>query len=236
MACSGDAGGAEIVAAAADRQHQDVVGDGALGRDQAALLVMGGAEENVPGLAVEPDQLADAVVEMVPVRLGEIVQGMVVQVHAAGGDLVEERLPQMGAGPVDQRDVGLAPPAQLVAQLRDQLQAAGAAAHDHDPRQGGSRRRDDGRHDGVGGGIQGADHRIPALERHLRRLHDGRRRGAGRHWNRFSASAQPCCSWAKALPEAACMSFQALSLASRACASSLPASSALALSCARPFS
>ena len=166
----GHAGGAEIVAAAADGQHQDVVGDGALGRDQAALLVVGGAEENLPGLAVEADQLADAVVEMVPVRLGEIVQGVVVQVHAAGGDLVEQRLPQMGAGAVDQGDVGLAPPAQLVAQLRDQLQAAGAAAHDHDPRQGGGRRRDGGRHDGVGGGVQAADHRFPALERHLRRL------------------------------------------------------------------
>ena len=50
------------------------------------------------------------------------------------------------------------------------------------------------------------------------------------YWNRFSASAQPCCSWAKALLDAACMSFQAASLASRACASSLPVSSALALS------
>ena len=94
----GHAGGAEIVAAAADRQHQDVVGDGALGRDQAALLVMGGAEENVPGLAVEPDQLADAVVEMVPVRLGEVVQRMVVQVHAAGGDLVQRAASTDGCG------------------------------------------------------------------------------------------------------------------------------------------
>ena len=42
----GDAGRAEIVAAAADRQHQHVVGDGALGRDQPAVLVVGGAQQH----------------------------------------------------------------------------------------------------------------------------------------------------------------------------------------------
>ena len=105
--------------------------------------------------AVEADQLADAVAEMVPVGLGQIVQRVVVEVHAAGGDLVQQRLPQMGARLVDQRDLGLAALAQLVAEAGHQLEPAGAAADDDDPRQGG---RGAARGRGVGGGRVGAGH------------------------------------------------------------------------------
>ena len=82
---------------------------------------------------------------MVPVGLGQIVERMVVEVHAAGGDLVQQRLPQMGARLLDQRDLGLAAPAQLVAQPSHQLEPAGAATH-HDDAMGYNRADGDVRH------------------------------------------------------------------------------------------
>ena len=122
---------AEIVAAAADGDHQRVVGERALRRDQPALVVVAGGQQHALAGSIEADHLADAVAEMVPMRLGEIVQRVVVQVQAACGDLVQQRLPEMGARPLDQRHLGLAAPAQPVAEPGHQLQAAGTAA-DHD--------------------------------------------------------------------------------------------------------
>ena len=71
---------------------------------------------------------------MVPVRLGEIVERVVVEVHAAGGDLVQQRLPEVGARRSISVMLGLAALAQLVAQPGRQLQAGGAAADDDDVR------------------------------------------------------------------------------------------------------
>ena len=70
--------------------------------------------------------------EVMPARLIQIVQLVVVQVHAAGRDLMQQRLPQMRARLVHQRDQRLAPLAQLVAQAGGELEAAGAAADDDD--------------------------------------------------------------------------------------------------------
>jgi len=80
--------------------------------------------------AVEADHLADAVAEVVPVRLRQKVELVMAEIHAAGGDLVQQRLPQMGARAIDQRDLGAVARAQPVAQPGRKLQPAGAATDD----------------------------------------------------------------------------------------------------------
>ena len=97
------------------------------------VRVIEAADRVLPALPpVETAHLADAVAEAVPVRLGEIVDLVHALVHAAGRDLVQQRLPQMRARLVDERDVGLAAATELVAEPRRQLQAAGPAADHHD--------------------------------------------------------------------------------------------------------
>ena len=72
-----------------------------------------------------------------PARLKQVIQLVVVQVHAAGGHLVQQRLPQVRAGLVHQRDQRLLAAAQRVSQARGELQTARAAAHDDHPVQTG---------------------------------------------------------------------------------------------------
>ena len=83
-------------------------------------------------VAVEADQLAEPEAEMVPVRLREVVELVLVEIHAARGDLVQQRLPQVGARAVDERHLAPAAAAERVAEPRRELQAAGAAADDDD--------------------------------------------------------------------------------------------------------
>ena len=76
------AGRAEVVALAADRDDQRVVAEGALRRDLRGPRRRGRAPTwTSRRVAVEPDHLADAVAEAVPVRLREVV------------DLVRRRCP-----------------------------------------------------------------------------------------------------------------------------------------------
>ena len=82
--------------------------------------------------AVEPDHLADAVAEAMPVRLRQVVDLVIGHVHAAGGDLVQQGLPDVRAFAVDQRDVRPCRVAQPVAQPRRELEPARAAADDDD--------------------------------------------------------------------------------------------------------
>ena len=72
----------------------------------------------------------DAIAKAVPVRLGEVVDLVRPRIHAACGDLVQLRLPHVGAVAVDERDVDRA--ADPVAQPGGELEAAGAAADDDD--------------------------------------------------------------------------------------------------------
>jgi hypothetical protein len=123
----------EIVGDAADRDHQRVVADRAHRGDQAAVLVDIGAEVHQTPGAVERDHLAEAEAEAMPVGLGEIVELVPGNVHAASGDFVEQRLPQMGARLFHQRNVGAAAPAQPIAQPGDQFEPTGPTPDDDDP-------------------------------------------------------------------------------------------------------
>ena len=67
-----------------------------------------------------------------PVGLSQIVERVVVDIHAAGRHLVQQRLPEMGARALDQRDIGPFALAQLVTQSGRQFQAGGTPADDDD--------------------------------------------------------------------------------------------------------
>src|SRR4051812_24133863 len=69
---------------------------------------------------------------MVPMRLRQVVDFVHAEIHAAGPDLMQQRLPQMGPILVDKGNVGLFAPTQLVAEPGHELQPAGAAADDYD--------------------------------------------------------------------------------------------------------
>ena len=127
------AGRAEVVAPAADRQHQRVIAKRACRGDLPALVVEAGREDRPPAVSrFEPDHLADPVAEMMPVRLRQIVDRMVADIHAAGCHLMQQGLPDMGPRALDQRDLGLPVAAKPVAQLGHKLQPCRAAADDHD--------------------------------------------------------------------------------------------------------
>ena len=76
--------------------------------------------------------------------LGEVVELVAVGVHAAGGNLVQQRLPHVRARALDERDLGLVLAAELVAELGDELEPAGAAADDEDAVQARRARRHGG--------------------------------------------------------------------------------------------
>ncbi len=57
---------------------------------------------------------------------------MIVDAECPRRELVQQRLPHVGARSVDERDVRAALPAEPVAQARDKLEPSGAAADDHD--------------------------------------------------------------------------------------------------------
>ena len=78
---------------------------------------------------------------MVLVGLRQVVDGMGPDIHAAGRDFVEQGLPDVSTGAIDERDPGSSAPRERVAEPGDELKAGGAAAHDDDPvrHHGGSR-------------------------------------------------------------------------------------------------
>ena len=53
-------------------------------------------------------------------------------IHAAGGDFVQQRLPDVRTCTVDKGNLGFAFTAELVAKLRREFEPAGAAADDDD--------------------------------------------------------------------------------------------------------
>ena len=71
--------------------------------------------------AINTHHLADAVTEMVPVGLRQVVQLMHIQVHAARGQLMQVRFPKVCAGFFYQGDLRATLFAQGVAQTRDEL-------------------------------------------------------------------------------------------------------------------
>jgi hypothetical protein len=69
---------------------------------------------------------------MMPAGLRNVVELVVIHVHAARRKLVQQRLPQMRKRLIEQRYARTATTAQPVSEVRRQFQSAGAAADDHD--------------------------------------------------------------------------------------------------------
>ncbi|MNF93320.1 hypothetical protein D3C84_759920 [compost metagenome] len=124
--------GAEVVGGAADRQDQAVVGQLACGHEFAPVLVMGGGQLDDLALAVQPAHAAELELEVVPLRLGDIVQLVLRGVQRAGRHFMQQGFPDVGEVGVGQDDLGLAFLAERSTQTGSELQAAGAAADDHD--------------------------------------------------------------------------------------------------------
>src|ERR1700693_197545 len=85
-----------------------------------------------PPRAIEADHLAETKPEAVPISLGQIVELVPGNIHAAGRHFVEKGLPQVRARPFDEsyiRQAMLAPP---VAQTCDELDPASAATYNDD--------------------------------------------------------------------------------------------------------
>jgi hypothetical protein len=122
--------GSEVVAPAADRDDQSVVAEARAGRDLPAGTVQRSRHMHLASLPIEAGHFPDAIAKAVPVRLRKVVDLVRPRVHAAGGDLVQLRLPDVGAVTVDERHVHRA--ADAVAKPGRELEAAGAAADDHD--------------------------------------------------------------------------------------------------------
>ena len=123
------AGHAEIVRDRSQRQRKDVVAD-RVARDQlAAVLVLDGGEADRLGPAVDTFQAAlkEAVA---PARAVSAIADLVeIGVKRSGGDLVQERLPDVAEVLVDQDDVvALAP--VFRAEPADQFKPARASADD----------------------------------------------------------------------------------------------------------
>jgi hypothetical protein len=128
-----DARRAEVVALAADGDDQRVVADAPRRRDDRPSSSTNGATSTSRALAIEAGHLADAIVEVVPVGLREVVEVVIVDVHAAGRDLVQLGLPHVGAVALDQGDAARARACRACRRARGQLQAAGPSADDDDP-------------------------------------------------------------------------------------------------------
>ena len=66
--------------------------------DLTALFIEGRGEADLFGSAIEADHFAEAIAELVPVRLSEVIHLVFAGVHAAGRYLVQQRVPEMGKG------------------------------------------------------------------------------------------------------------------------------------------
>jgi hypothetical protein len=128
----GHAGNAEGIAHASQRQHQRVVAQHAVRDHLGAVVVEHRRDGDLAAPAIERLQRALSEGEAMPARLGEVIELVGVDVEAARGDLVQQRLPDVGGRTVDERHRGAAPAPEAVAETRGELQSARAAADDHD--------------------------------------------------------------------------------------------------------
>ena len=125
-------GRAEVVAGAADRHHEGIVGNGAGRRDLLAFRIVTCGEMNLAVRPVEADHLADAVAEVVVASLRYVVDRIATHVHRAGRHFVQMRLPDVGPGAFDQGDFGLLVPAERVAQRGREFEPRGPTSDNDD--------------------------------------------------------------------------------------------------------
>src|SRR6185503_6497880 len=82
--------------------------------------------------AVEPVHLPQLETKMVPACLRPIIERVVIEIHAARRKFVQQRLPEMCARTVNERNARAAASAERVAQARSQLDSARPAPDNYD--------------------------------------------------------------------------------------------------------
>src|ERR1700686_3706054 len=128
----GNARRAEVVGDAADRNYQCVVADGPRWGDLTPFIVEHGGEAYQLGGTIEPDHFAEAVMESVPMCLGEEVHLILTGIDAASCDGMQHGFPQMRSRTIHQRDVRERAPAKAAAEPGRKYESCRAAAHDDD--------------------------------------------------------------------------------------------------------
>lgn len=122
----------EIIGGAAHCHDQRVVTECA-GRDQRLPeLIIDGVQGNglcSPVQSFHPAQLER---EMIPLRLGVIVQLLCCRAQRTSGHLMQQWLPDVGEIGVDQRNAGIFRRCVTLAQFGGKFQPAGATADDND--------------------------------------------------------------------------------------------------------
>src|SRR6185295_65241 len=88
-----DARRAKVIVLAADSDDENVIVEGPLRRDFATFAIEIWRHLHLAAVTVDPDHVPYAVAKAVPVGLGEIVDLVRRDIHAAGGDFVKLRLP-----------------------------------------------------------------------------------------------------------------------------------------------
>ena len=124
--------------------HERVVVQSATRDDFYAPLVERRRHRDLVARSIETFQGSAAEIEVVPARLGEVVELVRVYVHASCGDFVQERLPQMRFVHVHQGDCGPSLACVTIARTRRELQAPGPSADDDDVMWAGHVFSDDG--------------------------------------------------------------------------------------------
>ncbi len=137
----GDARRAEIIGHAAHGDDQRIVAKHARRNDSPPVLVVARRDIDLLLGAVQSDHLADAIAIMAAARMGHQFERVGFAVHCAGGDFVQQRLPDVNTQPVEQRDRGLAAAAERRPKQRRQMQPRRAAADNEDAMQRGILRR-----------------------------------------------------------------------------------------------
>ena len=128
----GDARHTKVVQHAADRDHQGVVAETLRRHDLGAAGIVDRLEQDFARAAIEAGHAAELEGEVMPARVHQIVEAVGSGLQRARGDLVQQRLPDVRQHAVHERDPRLAAPAEPIAELGREDQAAGTAADDDD--------------------------------------------------------------------------------------------------------
>ena len=124
-----DARRTKIVGHAAHCDHEGIVGKGALRRNLLTIVVKRRRKMNFAIFPVNAYHFPEAKSEVVPVSVHKIVYLMLSYVHAARGNFMKQRLPQMRAGTLDQRNRCLASSSKAVAEAGRQFESPRSAPY-----------------------------------------------------------------------------------------------------------
>ncbi len=105
--------------------------------DLNAILVNRWRQKDLFILAIQAMHAPEPEPEIVPARLREVIRFMVVQIHTAGSNPVQQRFPQMSTRTVDQSDIGKTFARQRISQTGDQFEPACAAADNNNAMRAG---------------------------------------------------------------------------------------------------